>query len=323
MDDIRVDGKRIESAVEHLYFLLNKPIGYVTTVRDRHAAHTVMELLKGVSGRVYPVGRLDADSAGLLILSNDGDFTQKLTHPSHQVEKTYRAVVRGQVSEFAAADLHRGVLLDDGMTAPAIIEWVDYDEANNATIVDVTIHEGRNRQVRRMFEAVGYPVLALTRMRIGPIELKGLAPGSWRKLHPNEIKSLLSSADSTPVSKPQKPLDEPAETLELRGARSNRSRAVGSPVKEVVSPARDRASRRPADTKRDKAGTIPKQVKTTSGPIEDERWTALRAEAQELAKKLGRDRKEDETGGKRSVAKDVERKGSSTRPFKRKPRSGR
>src|SRR5260221_1334617 len=185
-DQIQVDGKPIASKQEHVYLVLNKPLGYVTTVRDPHAQHTVMELVKGVAERIYPVGRLDADSAGLLLMSNDGEFTLRLTHPSHQVPKTYRAVVRGEVSEWAAADLRRGIVLEDGMTAPAKLEWIDYDAQNNASIIDVTIHEGRNRQVRRMFEAIGYPVLALTRMQIGPIKLKGIAPGTWRRLHPSE-----------------------------------------------------------------------------------------------------------------------------------------
>ncbi len=152
---------------EHVYLVLNKPLGYVTTVRDPHAQHTVMELVKGVAERIYPVGRLDADSAGLLLMSNDGEFTQRLTHPSHQVPKTYRAVVRGEVSEWAAADLRRGIVLEDGMSAPG--------------------------------------------MQIGPIKLKGIAPGTWRRLHPSEVKALLQSADIAPADLPQVPEeDEPA-----------------------------------------------------------------------------------------------------------------
>lgn len=170
-----------------------------------------MDLVQGMAGRIYPVGRLDADSAGLLLLTNDGDFTQTLTHPSHQVPRTYRAVVRGMVPEWAGADLSKGIVLEDGMTAPAEVMWVDYDEQNNASIIDITIHEGRNRQVRRMFDAIGYPVLALTRMRIGPIELKGLAPGTWRKLHPSEVRALLETADTAPTALPQSPIDRPED----------------------------------------------------------------------------------------------------------------
>lgn len=213
-DEIRVDGRPLSAVPDHVYIVLNKPLGYVTTVSDPHAKHTVMDLVKGCidsAGRIYPVGRLDADSAGLLILTNDGAFTQKLTHPSHQIPRTYRVVARGLVPEWAGADLAKGVILDDGMTAPAAVEWVDYDEANNASIIDVTLHEGRNRQIRRMFDAIGFPLLALTRMRIGPIVLKGLAPGTWRKLHPSEIKTLLECADSAPRALPQSPVDEPVE----------------------------------------------------------------------------------------------------------------
>lgn len=206
-DDIRLDGKPLSFQTRRVYIALNKPEGYVTTVRDPHARHTVMELVRGVPERIYPVGRLDADSAGLLLLTNDGDFAERMTHPSHQIEKTYRAVVRGEVSEFAAADLRMGIMLEDGMTAPAKVEWVDYDPDHNVTVVDITIHEGRNRQVRRMFDAVGYPVVALTRLRIGPVELSGLAPGTWRKLHGWEVEALLAAADSTPPSLPQKPVD--------------------------------------------------------------------------------------------------------------------
>jgi pseudouridine synthase len=170
-----------------------------------------MDLVKGLPSRIYPVGRLDADSAGLLILSNDGAFTQTLTHPSHQVPKTYRVVARGEVPDWAGADLRKGIMLDDGMTAPAEVEWVDFDEGNNASIIDVTIHEGRNRQIRRMFDAIGYPVLALTRTRIGPVVLKGLAPGTWRKLHPTEVQALLGAADVGPAALPQTPVDHPEE----------------------------------------------------------------------------------------------------------------
>ncbi len=224
VDDIRLDGAPIPTTPEQIYVVLNKPIGYVATVKDRHAAHTVMELVKGVSGRIYPVGRLDVDTAGLLILTNDGAFTERLTHPSHQVPKTYRAVVRGEVAEWAAIDLRKGIMLDDGMTAPAQVEWVDFDKKNNATILDITIHEGRNRQVRRMFDAVGYPVLALTRMRIGPITLKGLVPGGWRKLHSSEVKLLLAEADSRPDARPQRP-PEDVEEIDNTSLRPKSSKA--------------------------------------------------------------------------------------------------
>jgi len=215
-DDVRVDGRRVETAVEHVYIALNKPEGYVTTVSDPHAERTVMDLVRGVPQRIYPVGRLDADSAGLLLMTNDGAFTERLTHPRHQVPKTYRAVVRGEVPAWAAVDLRKGVLLEDGMTAPAQVEFVDYDPRHNVTVIDITIHEGRNRQVRRMFEAVGFPVLALTRTQVGPIPLKGLAPGTWRKLRPAEVEALLAAADAAPPALPQTPADDVEESMGTR-----------------------------------------------------------------------------------------------------------
>jgi pseudouridine synthase len=201
VDDIRVDGKPLPRKISPVTIALNKPIGYVSTVRDPHAKHTVMELVRGLSQRVYPVGRLDADSAGLLLLTNDGELAQLLTHPRHQVPKTYRVVVRGQVSEWAMTDLRKGILLEDGMCSPAEVVWVGYDAKNNTTILDITLREGRKRQVRHMLVAVGYPVLALTRTRIGPIHLKGLAPGTWRKLHPAEVESLRECARGSALSK--------------------------------------------------------------------------------------------------------------------------
>jgi 23S rRNA pseudouridine2605 synthase len=228
-DDIRLDGKPLSFQTRRVYIALNKPEGYVTTVRDPHAPHTVMQLVRGVSERIYPVGRLDADSAGLLLLTNDGDFAERMTHPSHQIEKTYRAVVRGEVSEFAAADLRMGIVLEDGMTAPAKVEWVDYDPDHNVTVVDITLHEGRNRQVRRMFDAVGYPVLALTRLRIGPVELSGLAPGTWRKLHAWEVQALMAAADSTPPALPQRPV-ETEESLDTPPSSMRPARLSNKPA---------------------------------------------------------------------------------------------
>lgn len=196
-DDIRVDGKPIPKSVRRVYVLLNKPTGYVTTVRDPHAERTVMDLLTGIKERVYPVGRLDADTAGLLLLTNDGAFAQKLLHPSHQVARTYRAVVQGLMDEFAVTDLRKGVALEDGLTAPAEVVLVERNHANRTTVVEITVREGRNRQVRRMLDAVGHRVLALTRIAFGPLRLSGLAPGTWRRLRPKEVADLLRIAEGS------------------------------------------------------------------------------------------------------------------------------
>lgn len=193
-DDIRVDGKPIPRHTPHLYLLLNKPVGYVTTTRDPHAERTVMDLLRNVPGRIYPVGRLDADTAGLLLLTNDGDFANRILHPSHGIRRTYRAVVQGLVEQYALTDLRMGVALQDGMARADGVTLIERNAARRVSVVDVTISEGRKREVRRMFEAVGHRVLALTRTRFGPLTLRGLAPGTWRKLRPVEVAALLSEA---------------------------------------------------------------------------------------------------------------------------------
>lgn len=228
VDDVRVAGQPIRLPDRHVYIVLNKPTGYVTTVRDAHAERTVMNLLAGVGRRVFPVGRLDADTAGLLVLTDDGDFAHTLMHPSHQVPKTYRALVRGEMPADAATDLRSGVLLDDGMTAPARVEWVDYDARQNVTVVDITLHEGRNRQVRRMLKAVGFPALALTRIAIGPLALTGLAPGTWRRLRADEVRALAGSGAPEP-SLPRRPEPDavPMPATEPRAPRRRKQTSPG------------------------------------------------------------------------------------------------
>jgi 23S rRNA pseudouridine2605 synthase len=279
-DDIRVKGRPVEFGGERVYILLNKPTGYVTTVSDPHAKHTVMDLVREVPGRIYPVGRLDQDSAGLLILTNDGEFTERMTHPSHQVTKSYRAVVRGEVPSWAAADLRQGILLEDGMTAPAQVEWVDFDENHNTSIIDITIHEGRNRQVRRMFEAVGFPVLALTRMSIGPLQLKGIAPGTWRRLHPAEVKALLDAADSTPASLPKAHGDTEADSEPPATVRSPRKydapKAPPRPMKHIVDP----EARKRAEAIRDEARKLSDALRA-AGPDDDDEDTGPRPAKQD------------------------------------------
>ncbi len=235
-DDIRINGKPLPKDVERVYLLLNKPTGYVTTVKDPHAERTVMKLVRGVGARVYPVGRLDADSAGLLILTNDGAFTKLLTHPSHEVPKTYRAVVRGKVLPRTVERLSQGIEMEDGITEPADVQFVDFDSANNATILDITLREGRNRQVRRMCLAVHHPVLALTRVSIGPLQLRGLPPGKWRKLHPSEIKQLTELAESPP--KTVRPARRVPKTPPIAQARTESppraGKAPGKPTEQVA-----------------------------------------------------------------------------------------
>src|SRR5690554_990840 len=185
-DFIEVDGKPIREE-KKVYILLNKPVGYISTVDDPRGRRTVLDLVADVKERVYPVGRLDYDTSGLLILTNDGELTYKLTHPSFEVKKTYLVEVEGKPGK-ELARLEKGVMLSDGMTAPAAVAEVKTDK--NSTSFLLTIHEGRNRQVRRMCEAIGYPVKSLKRIKFAFLELADLPEGKYRYLTEKEIKNL-------------------------------------------------------------------------------------------------------------------------------------
>ena len=184
---IEVDGVAVSVRPGLVYYLLNKPAGVVTTAHDPQARPTVVALVPR-QPRVFPVGRLDADTEGLLLLTNDGELAHRLTHPSFGVEKEYLAELEGTPSPSEVRRLRTGVDLDDGPTAPARASVV----APRA--VRIAIHEGRKRQVRRMFAAIGHPVVRLVRTRIGPIADRGLAPGQWRRLSPQEVRALEQAA---------------------------------------------------------------------------------------------------------------------------------
>lgn len=186
-DVIEVDGEKIERE-ELVYILLNKPEGYVTTVDDPQNRPTVIDLLPGVEQAVHPVGRLDMDAEGLLLLTNDGDLTYALTHPSHEVTKTYIATVKGIPNQSKLDALQRGIELKDGWTASAEAKIVA--ELNNEAIVSLEIHEGRKHQVKRMWKAVGHPVKELKRTRFGPLDLEGVSEGQYRELSKSELKKL-------------------------------------------------------------------------------------------------------------------------------------
>jgi pseudouridine synthase len=188
-DDIRVDGRRVKSAERPRYILLNKPPGYVTTRSDPQRRPTVIDLLGGVREYVYPVGRLDYDTEGLLLLTNDGDLAARLTHPRHGVERTYEARIAGVPDAEAIGRLRKGIPLDGRRTRPAEVGVVGERRKGDAVLL-LTIREGRKRQVRRMCEAVGHPVRALRRTRIGPIADRRLKPGAWRELSPEEVRAL-------------------------------------------------------------------------------------------------------------------------------------
>lgn len=189
-DQVAVDGKPIRPEKKKVYLMMNKPAGYITTVSDDRDRATVMDLLQDIPERIYPVGRLDRNTSGLLILTNDGELANHLMHPSNEIRKTYHAVVSGMFSRAEAERLRRGVDIGDRRpTAPAEVEILKQGSGRSEAIV--TIREGRNREVRRMFQAIGHDVLELKRLSVGNLELGHLKPGRTRKLSPAEVRYLL------------------------------------------------------------------------------------------------------------------------------------
>ena len=198
-DEVRitVDGTRVTTRTGVVYYLLNKPAQVVTTADDPEGRPTVLELVPA-DPRVFPVGRLDYDTEGLLVLTNDGDLTQLLTHPRHGVDKTYLAEVDGNPTPATVRALSAGIELDDGPTAPARVRVVQ--QHGDRAALELIVHEGRNRQVRRMCDAVGHPVRRLVRTRIGPLRDDRLAPGEWRVLEPSEVRGLYEAGTSNAES---------------------------------------------------------------------------------------------------------------------------
>jgi 23S rRNA pseudouridine2605 synthase len=199
-DEIKVDGRRVRAAERHRYILLYKPAGVVTTASDPQRRQTVIDLLQGVNERVYPVGRLDYDTEGLLLLTNDGDLAAMLTHPRHGVERTYEARVAGMPDDDAIQELRAGIPLDGRRTLPADVVLLNRGRRDRDGVLRLTIREGRNRQVRRMLEAVGHPVKALVRTRIGPLTDRHLKPGRWRDLSDAEVRTLQGLAVPRPAA---------------------------------------------------------------------------------------------------------------------------
>lgn len=187
-DIIEVDGKKVKKEDRRIYIMLNKPVGYVSTAKDQFSRPTVIDIIQGVEERIYPVGRLDYDTSGLLILTNDGALTHKLTHPSHELKKIYMAEIQGIPDKDKLDNFRKGLKIEDYITAPADISIIK--KKQDTSIVEISIHEGRNRQVRKMCEAIGHPVKKLKRIAIGRISLGDLEEGKWRNLTPDEVKSL-------------------------------------------------------------------------------------------------------------------------------------
>lgn len=189
-DVVKFEGKNVKQTKKLVYILLNKPIGYVTTSDDQFGRDMVLDLVK-VKERVVPVGRLDMYTSGALILTNDGDFVYKVTHPKHEVEKTYTVTVKGIVENNEVEQLKKGVKIDDYITKPAKVKILKTDMEKNISRLEITIHEGKNRQVRKMCEAIGRKVLALHRSKIGKIGVKDLELGEWRYLQNKEVQAFL------------------------------------------------------------------------------------------------------------------------------------
>ena len=199
-DDIRVDGRRIRTDLRQRYILLYKPRGYVTTRRDPEGRPTVIDLLGRNAGYIYPVGRLDYDSEGLLLMTTDGELAERLTHPRHEVERVYEAIVAGNPDESAIDKLRRGVYIDGRRTSAAeIFRGQTVKSGSPTTKLTITLREGRNRQIRKMCLSVGHPVRSLTRISMGPLTLGRLKPGEWRELTPIELASLQDAAAAEPA----------------------------------------------------------------------------------------------------------------------------
>lgn len=189
-DHVKVDGRHLKPVPPSVFLMLNKPKGCVSSLSDPAGRPTITDLLAGVRLRVFPVGRLDYDSEGLMLLTNQGELAQTLLHPRYHVPKTYLIKVKGVLTDEEIASLERGVQLDDGMTAPASVRKVRKVEENSW--LEVTIHEGRKHQVKRMLEAVGHPVIKLTRVKFGPLSLGDLPPGRYRYLTDREANAVRS-----------------------------------------------------------------------------------------------------------------------------------
>jgi pseudouridine synthase len=202
-DDIRVDGRRVKAPARRRYFLMYKPKGYITSRSDPEQRPTVIDILArhGIRDYVYPVGRLDYDSEGLLILTSDGELAALLTHPSHGVARTYEVRVLGNPDDHEVERIARGVVVDGRRTAPADVQRAKVFETRDGqveTVLSIVIHEGRNRQVRRMCEAIGHPVVTLRRVAIGPLTDSRLRPGDFRELSAEEVRALKKLAGGAP-----------------------------------------------------------------------------------------------------------------------------
>lgn len=196
-ENILVDGVEVKPYQKKVYILLNKPVGYISSVKDQFSRKTVLDLVENVKERIYPVGRLDYDTSGLIILTNDGDFANKMMHPRHMIRKVYRAEIVGKLSGSEIERIEKGMRLEDYRTAPARIRVIS--ASKDRSLVEISIIEGKNRQVRKMFDSLNHPVLRLKRIAIGSVDIGGLKEGSWRYLSKNEVLGLKNAATEETV----------------------------------------------------------------------------------------------------------------------------
>lgn len=194
-DTVEVEGIKLEQE-DKLYILFNKPSQVITSVSDDRGRKVVTDYFKDIETRIYPVGRLDYDTSGVLLLTNDGEFTNLMTHPRYHIKKKYVAKLKGYLMREEVKALEKGIELEDGFTQPAQVKVKNQDKDKNTTLVEITISEGRNRQVRRMFEHFGHQVSKLTRIQFGPLDLKGLNAGEGRVLTPHEVKTIRHLAEN-------------------------------------------------------------------------------------------------------------------------------
>ncbi|MFC4652597.1 pseudouridine synthase [Lactococcus nasutitermitis] len=192
-DSVEVNGVAVYNE-EPVYFLLNKPRGYISSVSDDKGRQTVMDLMQREKARIYPVGRLDWDTSGLLLLTNDGEFTNLMTHPRHGIDKVYIAKVEGQANKINLRPLTLGMKLEGKKISPAQYEILKQDKEKNSSVVQLTIHEGQNHQVKKMFAAVGLPVKKLSRVQYGTLTLDGVPSGKYRRLNKKEVSQLVNQA---------------------------------------------------------------------------------------------------------------------------------
>ena len=287
-DHIKVDGKLINPKQQLTYVMLNKPLGYVTTMADPERRPKVSDLLKGIRARVYPVGRLDYNTEGLLLLTNDGDFAHRVTHPSHELPKTYLVKVKGVLQDRDVEMLERGVFLQDGKTAPARVRRLRKEEANSW--VEITIHEGRKRQVRRMIDHTGHSVIKLKRTRIGSLDLGDLPLGTYRHLTAEEVNSLRELAQG------------PGQPAPLVTATPSRKAAP--------------------DWKRMEVEAIPGPAKWVRKPVRERPAATVRSPRKERAGGKGFPPREERAGGGRAQRPAQSRQRSDQRPGERRPWQG-